>query len=113
MLGFCSVALAQIPTTPKAVLSPNAANLGLYGEIPVSHFTGTPSIEIPLYELKTEYLNLPISLSYHASGVRPDQRPGWVGMGWSLNAGGLISRIVNDMPDEFNNPHYGSSGKEA
>ena len=69
MLGFCSVALAQIPTTPKAVLSPNAANLGLYGEIPVSHFTGTPSIEIPLYELKTEYLNLPISLSYHASGV--------------------------------------------
>lgn len=111
MLGVYSIALAQIPSIPKAILSPNAANLGIYGEIPVSHFTGTPSIRIPLYELETNHLNIPITLSYHASGVRPDQRPSWVGLGWSLNAGGLISRTVKGQPDEYNNSAYDYGNK--
>lgn len=102
----------QIPEPPKALLSPTASSLGLYGEIPVSYFTGTPSIQIPLYDLQVENFKLPLSLSYHAAGVQPDQHPGWTGLGWSLNAGGVISRIVNDMPDEYNNSKYGS-GKNA
>lgn len=97
---------AQIPEMPKAMLSPNAASLGLYGEIPVSHFTGTPSIEIPLYEVNDGVINFPISLSYHASGVRPDQHPGWTGMGWTLNAGGVISRQIKGLLDECSHFPY-------
>ena len=41
-----------------------------------------------------------VYLTYHGSGVRPDQHPGWVGLVWNLNAGGCISRIVNGLPDE-------------
>lgn len=92
---------AQIPDAAKSMLSPNAAALGEYGDVPVSYFTGIPNIEIPLYTLQCGSHSLPISLSYHAGGVRPDQRPGWTGLGWTLNAGGCISRIVKDMPDEF------------
>ena len=69
----------QIPEPPKSMISPTASSLGLYGEIPVSHFTGIPSIQIPLYDLQVENFKLPLSLSYHAAGVRPDQHPGWVG----------------------------------
>ena len=97
---------AQLPKEPEAVLSPNAASLGTYGNLPVSLYTGTPVINIPLYEMISFGYKLPISLSYNASGVRPDQRPGWVGLGWSLNAGGVITRAVKDMPDEYNNSNY-------
>ena len=102
----------QIPEPPKSMISPTASSLGLYGEIPVSHFTGIPSIQIPLYDLQVENFKLPLSLSYHAAGVRPDQHPGWVGLGWSLNVGGVISRVVNDMPDDYNNAAY-SYGQNA
>ena len=98
------MAYGQIPEIPKSVLSPTAASLGLYGEVPVSHFTGTPSIQIPLYEIRVDNHVFPLSLSYHASGVHPDQHGSWTGLGWNLNAGGVISRIVKDMPDDYNNP---------
>jgi hypothetical protein len=49
--------------------SPNASSLGLYGELPVSYFTGIPEISIPLYEVKGTKIELPIKLSYHASGM--------------------------------------------
>ncbi len=90
----------QIPQNGLNIQSPNAASLGLFGEIPVSLFTGVPDINIPLYNLSDGKISIPISLNYHASGVRPDQHPGWVGMGWSLSAGGMISRIVKNLPDE-------------
>ncbi|MDR0863778.1 MAG: RHS repeat protein [Candidatus Symbiothrix sp.] len=91
---------SQIPEAPDAALSPNAASLGLYGEIPVSLYTGTPDISIPLYDIKVSNFTLPISLNYHASGVRVDQHPGWVGLGWSLFAGGVITRQISDALDE-------------
>ncbi len=106
-------ALAQIPTPAPALPSPNVANLGLYGEIPVSHFTGTPDITIPLYEIKVGDYTLPISLSYHAASIRPDQHPGWAGLGWNLHAGGVISRTVHGSPDDWNiknHPTYMTRG---
>jgi hypothetical protein len=91
---------SQIPEEPTRVLTPNAASLGLYGDIPVSLYTGTPEISIPLYEIKVDDFTLPISLNYHASGVRVDQHPGWVGLGWSLFAGGVITRQRENGIDE-------------
>jgi len=31
--------------------SPNAANLGAYGKVPVNNFMGTSSVEIPIYTI--------------------------------------------------------------
>lgn len=102
-ISFC-ISNAQIPEAAKSMLSPNAAALGEYGEVPVSYFTGIPQIAVPLYTLQCGSHSFPISLSYHAGGVRPDQHPGWVGLGWSLQAGGCISRVVKDSIDEYSNP---------
>ena len=93
-------AFSQIAQEPVAIASPNAATLGEFGEIPVSLFTGTPEISIPLYTVECNGLNMPITLDYHASGVHPEQHPGWTGMGWSLNIGGVITRTVNDRADD-------------
>lgn len=82
------------------VHSPSATEFVRYERIPVSYFNGLPSIEIPLYTAETKDLYLPISLSYHASGIKVNQYPTAVGLGWNLNAGGGIVRIVNGIPDE-------------
>lgn len=111
-LFFCLISIlgstvqAQIPQGPQSLPSPNVASLGLYGEIPVSGFTGIPEISIPLYDISIGEFNMPISLSYHAAGVRPDQHPGWVGEGWNLNVGGAISRVVNGKPDDLHIKNY-------
>jgi YD repeat-containing protein len=92
---------AQYKYNGPSMPSANAASLGQYGEMPVSYFTGVPSISIPLYEVKGNNVSLPIALSYHASGLRPDVHPSWVGNGWNLEAGGAITRKVNGFSDEF------------
>jgi len=83
-----------------SISSPTAASLGKYGDIPVSYHTGIPQINIPLYTVKAGTLSLPISLDYHASGLKVTEPAGWVGAGWSLNAGGVITRTVVGLPDE-------------
>lgn len=79
--------------------SPNAASLGEYVETPVGHYTGRPIINIPLYEVKSGSLSLPISISYHSGGVKVAQEASWVGLGWALNAGGTITRSIKDGDD--------------
>ncbi|WP_298681645.1 hypothetical protein [uncultured Mucilaginibacter sp.] len=69
-------------------------------DIPVSLHTGIPQISIPLYTVKEGSLSLPISMSYHASGLKVNEPASWVGAGWALNAGGAITRSVRGTPDE-------------
>ena len=63
---------------------PNAASLGKYGDIPVSYYNGVPNVGIPVYTVSDGPVNVPVSLSYHAGGVRPGEPASWVGLGWSL-----------------------------
>ena len=100
-------AIAQIGQTPSIPVigsplpvSPNAASLAKYGEIPVGYSTGIPNISIPIYTIKTGSLTLPISLSYHAGGVKVEEVASWVGLGWTLNAGGAIVRQLRGIADE-------------
>lgn len=81
--------------------SPNVASLGKYGEVPVSLYTGVPNIFIPLYEIKDGSLNLPITISYHAGGIKVEEIASSSGLGWTLNAGGVIGRTVRGLPDEI------------
>ncbi|GHT60553.1 hypothetical protein AGMMS50239_09720 [Bacteroidia bacterium] len=84
--------------------SPTVSELGKYGMIPVSHYTGVPDISIPIYTIQCGSLTLPITLRYHAGGIRVEQIASWVGLGWSLNAGGIISTSIMGTSD-FNSPH--------
>jgi hypothetical protein len=89
--------------------SPNAASLGKYGNIPVSLYTGIPSISIPLYQLEHGSIKVPISISYHASGIKVNEEASRVGLGWALNgAGGVISRNIVGEDDFF--PEGGGAG---
>jgi len=91
---------------PISFPSPEAAELGKYGQVPVSYFNGLPEISIPLYTLKCKDIEVPISLSYHAAGNKPDEHPSWVGLGWNLDAGGMITRIIHGKRDELRKEDY-------
>lgn len=80
--------------------TPSATALIRYIDHPVSYDTGIQDISIPIYTIKTRELELPISISYHASGIKVDDESTEVGLGWSLNAGGMIVKVVNGQPDD-------------
>lgn len=80
--------------------TPNVAAMEKFGDYPVNLYTGLPDISVPIFEVKSGPLHLPIRLSYHASGIKYTDQASWVGLGWSLMAGGFISRNVNNKPDE-------------
>lgn len=98
-LSICN-AQQQIALQSTIPQSPNAAEIGKYGTYPVGTLTGVPDISFNLYTIKSGKLELPISLSYHASGIKVNQRATDVGLGWSIMAGGTISRTVYGSPDE-------------
>jgi RHS repeat-associated protein len=104
VLSFQGVVLIAQPANKyvkdASMPAPNAGALGKYGDIPVSYFTGVPDITVPIYNVQEGSLSLPVSLNYHASGIKVGELASWVGMGFSLNAGGMITRTVQGLPDD-------------
>lgn len=96
-ISLCQDALEHVPN----ITTPNAASFAKYGEVPVSHYTGIPDISIPLHTVKDGQVEIPIVLRYHAGGIKVEEEASWVGLGWNLNMGGSINRIVNGMHDEI------------
>jgi len=80
--------------------SPNASALGRFGDVPVSYSTGIPDITVPLYQLKSGSMTIPVEIKYHSGGVKVTENASWIGLGWALNAGGTISRVRVGYVDE-------------
>ena len=80
--------------------SPTSSAIQKFGDYPVGHFTGVPEISIPLFSIQQGDITVPISISYHASGIKLTDKNGFLGTGWVLNAGGRISRTVIGPADE-------------
>ena len=81
--------------------SPTVANLMHFEEVPVDTYTGQPNIALPLFSKNMDGgLAFSLSLNYNTQGIRIDERSGWTGTGWSLFAGGTISRTVLGVNDD-------------
>src|SRR4051794_30339765 len=85
--GFC-----QNDKSTYVPPSPNAAALLKYASVPVNLYSGIPTISLPLTVLKGRKLSVPISVSYHAAGHKVQDISSSVGLGFALNAGGVITR---------------------
>ncbi len=103
VLSWVSInAYAQFdPRTQLQPPSAEAQDFNKYSEIPVDLHTGRVDINIPLYTVQHQDIIVPISLSYHGGGIKVTDECGAVGLGWALQAGGVISRIVRGLPDEM------------
>lgn len=106
LLGLYGTTMAQadgsgLMVKPEVTMpSPQAFALTKFGDIPINEFSGMVNATIPIYTVKAGKLELPITLNYAATGVKLAQAATWTGINWTLNAGGVISRTINDAPDE-------------
>ncbi len=106
LLGFSQ----QLDETPK-IVSPNVASIERFGDIPVSLYTGTPNISIPIHTVSSGSINVPINLRYHSASVRVSAQPSWAGLGWDLSPYGSITRKLEGHLDEFDiTPAKGAAG---
>lgn len=103
--ALCGLNMAAQQMMPQDIPTPQAASLGKYGDIPMSYYTGRANITIPLYNFTFRGVTLPIYLSYDSSGLQPNSLPGWTGQNWTLNAGGVITRVMQGgWEDEYKYP---------
>ena len=97
LTGIISTIKAQTFTTPEAY--------SFKQEVfrPISYYTGQANISIPLCEIKTNEITIPVTLSYvGGEGLRAINPYSSVGLGWKISAGGAITRSLNGSPDEYN-----------
>lgn len=85
--------LASLPT-------PQAQDLYRFGSVPMSPYTGKANISVPIYSAEVCGIPLTVSLNYDTQGVLVNTIPGNVGHGWTINAGGVITREQQGWPDE-------------
>ncbi len=84
-----------------APASPEVSNLLKNLEIPVSHYTGVPSISFPIRDMSIKGVSFPVQLSYNASGNRVQDQASFVGLGWNVGGLPFVSRTIKDKPDEI------------
>lgn len=71
-----------------------------YSGASVNESSGRIATTIPVYNYEVGRLSVPVMLNYTGNGVKVSQQSNWVGTNWNLSAGGVITRIVNYLPDE-------------
>jgi YD repeat-containing protein len=80
--------------------APKTASLGTFGQLPVELNTGAVSVSVPLLDVHSGALHLPVALSFNTTGSKVSEATSWVGQGWNLSSGGVITRTVCGQPDE-------------
>jgi YD repeat-containing protein len=96
---FSQAGGAGIAPPKMAPPSPDVAALFKFSELPVTLYTGLPSVSIPFFEIKLKELSIPVGLQYHTGGIKVDEVASSVGMNWSLNAGGSVNAMVRGKND--------------
>lgn len=100
LFGYPAMAQEMPSVVPPA---PEAASLGKYTDMPVNYSSGLPQISIPMFTASSRDISVPVSLSYHAGGIRVEEIASRVGLGWNLQAGGSITRSVRGVADDKGN----------
>lgn len=66
-------------------------------------FNGRAGISIPIHIYKSKHIEIPITLDYNPIDLTTGHKvynSGWIGLGWNLRVGGMISRNTNGVIDE-------------
>lgn len=64
-------------------------------------YTGQIGISIPIFNYSDGEFNFPITLSHTSKGYRTNDFIDYVGLGWNLNAGGIITKTVSGVEDTY------------
>jgi len=105
LINFCLLIFGVFQATGQMIIppSPGVAGLANYGGQAVNLHYGIPQIVVPLVALPhPNGSSIPVVLSYNAAGHKVQDPAGNIGLGWTLQAGGAVFRIVRGRPDVEN-----------
>ena len=71
------------------------------GDLTPSLYTGAMAYSLPLYTYSDPDFDIPVSLDYNYDGYKVARSSGAVGLGWALNCGGVITREIRGLKDEY------------
>lgn len=86
--------MGEVLTSP-----PNTAAIERFGGVDVDLNTGVVKKSIELRPFVSRGMTVPVSLGFSSLGLRVNDYPTRTGMGWSLSAGGQISRAIYGKDD--------------
>ncbi len=116
-ISFAQSANNFMPVTYPT--SPDVTKMQTYGQIPVSQYSGTANVSVPIYTIKEGDFEFPITLDYNTRGIKVREEATRVGLGWSLGFPGLISRNINGQDDfiggygQLNGKYFNSRAKNG
>ncbi|MBP1221906.1 DUF5977 domain-containing protein [Flavobacterium sp. 1355] len=91
IITHCCVFFGQNGIPNLVHPTPEASNFLKYDFYPTDNTSGAMNVQVPIYTIKSNGMELPISLSYHTSGIKVDDIASEAGLGWVINAGGFVS----------------------
>lgn len=110
-LTFSTFVFAQNDLNPGVMpISPEAAMFSKMVNYPVAMYTGIPDISVPLHEITTQGVTIPIGLKYHSGGFKTSERAGAAGLGWILECELQIT-LASGRSDVPNSGSYSSNPK--
>jgi len=101
LLQVLNISIAQQPLGFN-ISSPEAARIGYNCINQKNIYTGEFNYSIPIYTIKVNNYEFPLSINYSYGGFQPEHDPTSLGVGWSSNFSGGIVRHVNGMADDCN-----------
>lgn len=84
---------------------PDASAISRYGGVNVELNTGNVNKSIELKAITNKSLSVPVGLFFKSNGLNVNQYPSRAGMGWAINVGGQISRVIHGA-DDFLSQRY-------
>jgi YD repeat-containing protein len=103
-----SFSWAQFPIFQQpqvSITSPEAASIYKVKDVPMDYTSGAANIDIPIYVINEGKISVPISISYNTSGIKVQEIASMVGLGWTLNIGGVIT-VQADNYNFYQIPPY-------
>jgi len=89
--------------------TPHSQEVIRRGELGVNQNTGAVHMEIPVGTYSDQDFTIPVTLCYTYDGFKPASPSGEAGLGWSLMAGGSITREIVGV-DDFGDRGYSGIG---
>lgn len=110
LLLICQLSVGQSFNNPNVfqLKSPQVTQIEKIGLVPTNLSTGQINPSINIYNYVTSDITIPISLNYSNTGLKIGENATWVGLGWNLFAGGVISQNVKGISDFSPNGLYSS-----
>ena len=100
LLSSLNIMAQGNPIVPDIPSSPQAVAFNRLGDYQVDNNYGMPDISIPLFDIEYHGFNIPLTLHYEATPLKPGYNYDVTGLGWTLSGNSCVSRTIKDRADE-------------